>query len=164
MLLLNVGSGQRPFGVGWTNVDINPKWNPDVVAPGNALPFEDGTVDMVVLHHVLEHEGCGGGGLLEEAYRVLKRGGSLLVFVPDMLALARGWLEGRIADQVYLTNIYGAYMDSEADRHKWGYTHDSLHKVLHGVGFGPVHSFDWEEIDGASIARDWWILAMRAIK
>jgi predicted SAM-dependent methyltransferase len=171
----NIGSGQRPFtsteDVTWINIDSQPKWNPDVVCSGSQLVdkagfrIQDNTVDYVVLHHVLEHFGCGeGAGLVTEAYRVLKPGGSLLVFVPDMAALADRWFSDKISTQIYMTNVYGAYMGSEDDRHKWGYTESTLEEFLHTCA-------EWQHVfpptyfpAGADIARDWWILELECVK
>src|SRR5678815_699574 len=104
MLGLNCGSGQRPFqsypdeGVQWINVDVQDKWKPDIVADWNDLNmFGDGVADYVVSHHSLEHVGCGeGDGFIREAHRILKPGGSLLVFVPDNRALCGAYMDGRI--------------------------------------------------------------------
>lgn len=176
MIGLNCGSGQRPFtslpdeGIQWINIDINPKWDPDIVANWNDLSmFSSGSVDYVVSHHSLEHVGCGdGSGFIREAYRVLKPGGSLLVFVPDMKALAKRWLDGGLTDQIYMTNVYGAYMGDEADRHRWGYTSDSLQETLDyfrsGVAWAIIRPFDFRQIPGADIAQDFWILGMEAVK
>lgn len=168
MICVNVGSGQRRFGTRqhpWVNVDVQPRWNPEIVADAAHLPmFEDGTVDLVVAHHILEHYGCGDGeGMIREAHRILKPGGSFIVCVPDVWELSSMWREGHLSDQVYMTNMYGAYMNDEADRHKWGYTKKSLRLTL-SVAFRQVRMFDWREIQGASIARDRWILAMEGIK
>lgn len=170
-IALNIGSGQRPFvstpEISWVNVDSQAKWNPDWVGDGRHTPSKDSQFDLVVLHHVLEHFGCGEGeGLLKEAHRVLKPGGSLLVFVPDLRALARRWLNGdQFSTQVYVTNLYGAYMGDEADRHKWGFDSLSLHTTLNGSEvWRSVINFDWRHIPGADIAKDWWILGMEAIK
>ena len=165
----NIGSGQRPFTstfeVGWLNVDSQAKWNPDIVADGARLPVVDGVADYVVLHHVLEHFGCGEAkGLISEAYRVLKPGGSLLVFVPDLAQLARRWLEGGLSTQVYVTNLYGAYMGDEADRHKWGFDTNSLMTFLQTVGWSRLDLFDWRHIPGADIAKDFWIIGAEAVK
>ncbi len=73
------------------------------------------------------------------------------------------WLEGRLSDQLYFTNLYGAYQGHEADRHRWGYTYRSLWELLYGTGFNPV-MFDCRPIEGADIARDRWILGMEAVK
>jgi len=162
---INLGSGQRPFK-NWVNVDLNPKWSPDVVAEGaNYLyQLESDSVDKITLHHVLEHYGCGEAArLLAQCYRTLKPLGSLFVFVPDMRELAQMWFEGRLDDATYLINVYGAYMQDEADRHKFGFTRRSLFNELQGHGFR-VRMFDWREVEGADFARARWVLAVEAIK
>lgn len=170
MIGLNCGSGQRPFErkEGWVNIDINPRWNPDVLGHWNNLtPFEDGSVDYVVSHHSLEHVGCGeGNGFICEAWRVLKPGGSLLVFVPDMKKLAEMWLRGELTEQLYMTNVYGAYMGDEADRHAWGFSGDGILDYLRATAnWSTVRPFDWRTIPGADIARDdRWIASGEAIK
>lgn len=165
-LRINLGSGQRPFK-GWVNVDTQAKWNPEVVADGSSLPmFEDGCAEYVVLHHVLEHFGCGEGlGMLRECYRILEPGGSLIVTVPDMKEVVRGWATGRLSTQLFLTNIYGAYMGDEADRHKWGFTLGSLIKEIGSAGdWQDLKGFDYRSIEGTDIAKDWWILGVEAIR
>jgi predicted SAM-dependent methyltransferase len=171
MRRINIGSGQRRFGTPeapWINVDSQARWNPDVHADGELylrIDVVDASVDMICLHHVLEHYGCGeADALLRECHRVLVPGGSLLVFVPDLAELMLAWNSGRIDTQVYMTNIYGAYMGDEADRHRWGYTKQSLKDTLRLAGFDP-RPFDWRVIPGADIAGpDFWILAQEAIR
>lgn len=172
MIGLNVGSGQRPFKttpeVEWVNVDkiSRPGMEPDLICDGGDLwEQESDSVDYFVLHHVLEHFGCGEGTVLGvEAHRVLKPNGSLLVFVPNMRALAERWLEGRLSTQIYMTNVYGAYMGHEEDRHKWGFDPDHLFEFLSRTPWRSISLFDWRDIPGADIARDWWILGMECIK
>jgi len=169
MIRLNIGSGQRKFDNkhGWRNVDVNPKWHPDLVADGSHLPMiEDGSADVIVLHHVLEHFGCGEAApLIRECHRILCPGGSLLVFVPDMRQLFQAWMQGRLNTQLMMTNVYGAYMDSEADRHKWGYDRTSLKEFLgNSVAWSEIKAFDWRILPGGDIARDYWILGVEAIK
>ena len=166
-LRINLGSGQRKFGAGWTNVDINPKWDPDVIADGSDMPmFNAGSAEMIVCHHTLEHYGCGeASGMVKEAWRILRPGGSLIVCVPDMNELARMWLEGALSTQVYLTNVYGAFMDSEADRHRWGFDARSLREFLaSSAPWTKIVKLDFRTIPGADIARDRWILGMEAVR
>lgn len=151
----------------WVNVDLNPKWKPDVIANGSSMPmFDDNSADIIVLHHVLEHFGCGEAhDMLTECHRILRPGGSLLVFVPDMRALAKAWLKGDISTQIYLTNVYGAFMDDEADRHRWAFVRETLAETLSHARYCDVRMFDWRKIEGADIAGpDFWILAMEGIK
>lgn len=168
-LLLNIGSGQRRFSEPWINADCVSREGqvPDVVM--NALelwPWDDESAEIVCFHHVLEHFGCGEATpAIREAWRVLKPGGQLLVFVPDMRALARRWFTGQLSDQIYFTNLYGAYQSEEGDRHKWGFTIESLRDFLESCAeWKGVSLMMKETIPGADIAWDWWILSMRAVK
>lgn len=192
---INCGSGQRRFGgpgcpITWINVDkqcIPPDRVPDVVCDvgREKLPFSDGCMQYVVLHQVLEHFGCGESeSMLKECWRVLKPGGSLIITVPDMRALAGRWLGGELSTQVYMTNVYGAYMGDEADRHKWGFDWTSLKQFLTTMfvetgcdehfrdprgdcwecGDGEIRPFDWRDIPGADIAKDWWVLGIEVVK
>lgn len=165
-LWLNCGSGQRPFQKPWLNVDVQERWNPDVVLDlKQPWHFEDASADLVVFHHVWEHEGCQEArGMQEEAWRVLRPGGSLLVFVPNMRALAQAWLLGKLDTETYLINIYGAYMGNEHDRHRFGYTRETLERELKACPWTQVKPFDWRWIEGMDVARDWWVLAMEAVK
>ena len=66
---LNIGSGQRKFttvpeDMAWVNVDCvsrPPDQVPDLICNVGMepLPYDDGTIDMVVLHQVLEHMHLG---------------------------------------------------------------------------------------------------------
>jgi len=164
-LHLNLGSGQRPFAKPWINIDAQERWNPDLVADCSALPYADGSCDMIVLHHVAEHYGSGeANGLFDEAFRLLRPNGSLLVFVPDMRTLAQHWLMGKLDTETYLINVYGAYMGDEHDRHKFGFVQETLEKSLWRRGWVEVRPFDWRRIPGADLAKDWWVLAMEAVR
>jgi SAM-dependent methyltransferase len=176
MIGLNVGSGQRPFPstpeLKWVNIDSQARWNPDVVCDGANLvgsqgfTFTDNSVDYVVLIQVLEHFGCGEGeGLIKEAYRVLKPGGSLILSVPDLRALCTEWLHGKKLDtQLFVTCLYGAYMGDEADRHKWAFTSESLLAFLKAGPWKSVTIGRCPDISGSSIPHDWWILEAECIK
>lgn len=167
MIRLNVGSGQRKFADDFVNIDVNPKWEPDIIADATHLPmYADGSVDLIVLHHCVEHMTLGQSQqCFTEAWRVLRPGGSLLVFVPDLTALVQAWTHGKIDDYIFCVNLHGAFMDSEADIHRWSFTQQSLKKhIQKSAGWQRVKPFDWREIAGASIAKDFWIQGAEAIK
>ena len=165
-LKLNIGSGQRPFQKPWINVDCQEKWNPDVLADANSMPmFDDGSCQMIVLHHVLEHFGCGESlGLLKECYRMLEPGGRLLIFVPDVRALAQRWLMRQVDDYIFFVNLMGAYMGDDADRHKWHYSFDGLSALLKEIGWKQVSRLSPQIVPNADVTFDWWIMSVEAIK
>lgn len=170
-IALNVGSGQRRFAstdeVDWINIDsvTRPGCEPDILCDGTDLPYETGTVDYVVLHHVLEHFGCGeADSMIDEAYRVLKQDGSLLVFVPNVRAMCERYLMGQFDTQLFLTSLYGAYMGHDEDRHKWGYDSLTLMDSMKRLPWEKVSYFNGRQIPGADIAQDWWILGAECVR
>jgi predicted SAM-dependent methyltransferase len=71
---LNLGCGFKKFE-GFTNVDMNPIFKPEVVCDLNKFPwpFEDGEFDHIVAKDILEHLGEKPGDLLkviQELYRI----------------------------------------------------------------------------------------------
>jgi SAM-dependent methyltransferase len=173
-LRICAGSGQRPHGQGWINLDIQERWRQAALDKGgeflrcdmNRLPFPEESASLVIAHQVCEHAGCNESApFVSEAYRVLKPGGSLLVFVPDMFELARGYLDGKISTQIYMTNVYGAYMGDEADRHRWGFDRGSLYDFLRSSApWSRISGFNWRDIPGTNLANAWWVLDAEAVK
>lgn len=166
-LRINVGSGQRPFGRTWTNVDIQERWKPDVVADGSRMPiFDDASAEVIVSHQCIEHVGLGEfRAHIAEAHRILAPGGLFIITTPDLYELSKAWMAGKISDYIFCVNLYGAYMQEETDRHRWLYTAKTLAAALREAAqWSSVKPFDWRHIENADIARDWWILGMEAVK
>lgn len=167
MICINSGSGQRPFKKPFVNVDVNPRWRPDIVADCASMPMiESNSVDLIVFHHCAEHMTLGQSqAAFAEAHRVLVPGGSMLVFVPDLRALTHAWISGRISDYIFCVNLHGAYMNDEADIHRWSFTYQTLFEhVGKAAKWSQRGAFDWRPIPGADLARDWWILDFEARK
>jgi len=83
---LNLGCGVNHLQ-GYVNVDVHPAAKPDVVHDLEHFPwpFEAGSVDEVVLSHVLEHLGRDPVvfvGIFQELYRVCKPGALVKIVVP----------------------------------------------------------------------------------
>jgi predicted SAM-dependent methyltransferase len=91
---LNLGCGSR-FHPAWTNFDIQPssagvrRWDLQ-----KELPFPDESFDVVYHSHVLEHfTKADGLSFLKRCFRVLRRGGTIRVAVPDLERIARLYIE-----------------------------------------------------------------------
>jgi len=95
-----------------------------LVAPDGSLPLDHGTVDVVWCSEVLEHV-PDTIAFLTEVRRVLRRGGRLLVTVPD---------HGRVKRTLIALGHYDAHYDP-LGQHVRFYTRRSLARVLHATGF-----------------------------
>ena len=91
---LNLGCGSR-FHPEWTNLDIQPlssrvrRWDLQ-----KDLPFPDESFDLVYHSHVLEHFSKADGlSFLKRCFRILRRGGTIRVAVPDLERIARLYIE-----------------------------------------------------------------------
>ena len=94
MKSINLGCGAR-FHPEWTNIDtthVSPHVRIHDVRKG--IPFPDETFDVVYHSHLLEHLPREAAvPFTQECYRVLKRGGTIRVAVPDLERITRLYLE-----------------------------------------------------------------------
>jgi len=103
VLDVGCGSGDRLsffLSIGWGNaIGVDPDANAVKagialrrninVGSADELPFGSGTMDAVVMHHVIEHV-RDQSVALAEAYRVLKSGsGQLVVITPNVMSIMR---------------------------------------------------------------------------
>jgi len=145
---LELGSGVKRGKNGWTTVDLR---GADInYNLRGGLPLKDESVDAIYTSHMLEHIPYKGLMiLLKECHRVLKKGGSLSVCVPNAKLYIQAYLEGRefedrskmyqealpetgsLLDQVN----YIAYMD---DGHTYLFDEENLVNTLKKGGFNNV--------------------------
>jgi hypothetical protein len=83
---LNLGCGNRKLS-DWVNVDSSPGCNPDqlVDLEQTPWPWPDGSVEEVLLSHVLEHLGRTTESylaIIKELYRVCAHGAKVTIIVP----------------------------------------------------------------------------------
>jgi predicted SAM-dependent methyltransferase len=91
---LNIGCGNY-YHKDWTNIDFVSK-SKDVVAHNllNGIPFPDYNFDVVYHSHVLEHfQQKDGEKLIQECFRVLKKGGIIRIAVPDLEVICKEYLK-----------------------------------------------------------------------
>lgn len=178
---INLASGQRPFEKPWVNIDLieqtdsdGKPYQMDIIADAGELPMiEDNSVDVIVAHHLFEHIAIHDHDkYITEWRRILKTGGTLAIFVPNIREIDKAWIEGRIDTFIHNVNTYGAYQGHVEDLHKWAYDDKELCDRVSGWD-GTTNKFNWEVRDfnpsnplyaGASIAQDWWILSKEFIK
>ena len=148
MLKLDIGcSGRGTKWDGFIGVDIHNVPNPINGRPyikldfvRDDLPWESGTVDEIVMLHVIEHLTREEGVIaVKRAYDLLKSGGVMNIAVPDLMLLCKSYIEGN----ELLKLRHGANKDGKevwpgetyADRlnwaihqetHKWAYDQSSL--------------------------------------
>ena len=82
---LNLGSNVHKF-LGFINIDLDEKHNPDLVADCCHLDkhFEPNSVDFIHAGHFLEHVPYGDAiRIIKQCHSILKPFGSLLITVPD---------------------------------------------------------------------------------
>jgi len=90
---------------------------PRLAEAGYAAEF----FDAVVIWHVLEHA-ADPRGTLAEAHRILRRGGRLVVAVPNFASLQARWSGA-------------AWFHLDAPRHLYHFPLDALERLLEAVGF-----------------------------
>ncbi len=182
MIKINLASGQRPFPKPWINVDLIEQFDGegkpyalDIKTDAKDLHmFDDNSVDIIVAHHLVEHIPLHEiSSFIAEWHRVLRAGGILAVYVPNLKEIDRAWLEGRIDTFIHNVNTYGAYQGHIEDTHKWGYDEAELRDRVSGWD-GNQKSIGWSRIEkpnysdpryqGADVAHDWWILEMEFTK
>lgn len=146
---LNLGCGDKKLP-GYINVDYAPSRKgvtPDILLDLRKLTFQDATVDEILSVHVIEHfYYWEAEGLLKEWARVLKSGGRLVLECPNILSAAQVLLndpDGAVGPgkegSMSMWPLYGDPNWSDPLMcHKWGYTPNSLIRLLENVGFKEV--------------------------
>lgn len=151
---LNLGSGPC-YLEGWINTDIRKDMSWDVDQYWDftkRIPLKDETVDMILAWHIVEHIPMQDlGGVFEDWFRVLKRGGKVFIGCPDMGKIAKhivdrdgAWNEWYIC----MVNVFGPYNGSVGDLHRWGYNFDELGKKLNNAGFVGYRGLDRNTLFG----------------
>ncbi|MDB4726089.1 methyltransferase domain-containing protein [bacterium] len=142
MIAINLGCGQRKIP-NYINVDLNPASEPEVLADiTQKLPFDDNYADEICSFHVIEHlDRNSVDDIIDDWFRILKPGGKLVIECPDLMKIAKTLLQPfshNHAEWARMTvmGIYGNPADPiPFMMHKWGYTPESLTRILKLHGF-----------------------------
>ncbi|MFA5048804.1 MAG: methyltransferase domain-containing protein [Patescibacteria group bacterium] len=109
--------------------------NHDIQYP---LPFQDNSVEEIVIYQVVEHfQQYNVGKLLQNMNRILITGGKILISVPDTKGLAKLLIDSNTEDleNLAIRYLYGTQKNIWS-HHYCGYTNNSLKKLLGEYNFG----------------------------
>lgn len=131
---INLGSGQQTL-TGYLNLDIKGKGE-GYIDMNEPLDLPSGSVDEILMVHSFEHiKTWSLEEVVKSIHRVLKKGGKLIIEVPNLRVLCRKYLDG---NAMMLEWIYGNQGD-ETEVHYWGWDRKSLVEYLKVFGFEYVN-------------------------
>ena len=135
---LNLGSGRNSLN-GYINIDIEPLVGADLVWDAQTfLPYDDGTIDEILVYHLLEHfEVNRLKPILRHWRRLLKPGGTLIIESPDFAKLFPFLLEKVESDEKDWDWVSWAIYAGEKHGHRCALTAGWVKQLL-GSGWSIV--------------------------
>jgi predicted SAM-dependent methyltransferase len=142
---LEIGSGNKPKE-GYLHFDVRENVKADIVGDARKLPFNDEEFSEVYsrffLEHLLRKDALVA---LSEMFRVLKKGGTLEIIVPNIDYFFKLFTtETGQKKEWALNKIYG-FENYIQDHHYFGYDEDTLTKALILSGFCEIERVNEEE-------------------
>ena len=146
---INVGCGVFKAPSDWVNVDVDPLYNPDVLAvAGEPLPFDDHTVERVYLGHVLEHMEYKreAPAFLRDVKRILAPNGQVAVVGPDYDRAVAGEFGQDIIDAIQHRQPEGSG-DQVGFYHQWTATGANTLSLVKRVWRSNVNVVELAELE-----------------
>ena len=147
---LHLGSGKR-YIPGFVHVDINKFPHVDFVHDIRTLPMiKRNSVELIYFCHGIEYfDRLEIKNVLKEWKRVLKKGGTLRLAVPNFEALIKAYKKYNELDKV-IGPLYGRWEITQKNKtlviyHKTVYDFKSIKKVLKDAGFTNIKRYDWRK-------------------
>lgn len=148
-LLLNIGCGELPRA-GWINIDINPCRGVYYSDVARSIPLRNESVRHIHCEHLLEHlDYEGARKFLAECLRILEKGGSLRLILPDAEKYLRAYCQNDKEFFEEFKNLGGGgpfrtrleiinQMFRMGGAHKFAWDLEVLSMVLKEIGFTKV--------------------------
>jgi len=155
-IFVEVGSGKSPRP-GWIHCDIYPGESVKYVCRAWAIPFKPNSVHEIYARHVLEHL------THKEAIRtlkhwlcVLKLGGRIDINVPDLRKHIEQlgekgyspYINFKVTNEEHAMAGFYGWQKNIYDIHKWGYTFETLSKLLREIGYNNIRRIEDSSISG----------------
>ena len=133
---LNIGSGKE-YRQDWLNIDVNEKFNPDIVMDMRSLMFPDESVDEILMQDVLDHVTfVEGKEVLRKCYGWLKNNGTLNIRTPNLSFIGR---EASKGNHEAIKWLYGSdgegHTNYDSNIIRWCYSENSLRIIMEAIGF-----------------------------
>lgn len=147
---LHLGCGTKRIE-GFTNIDVRKLPNVDLIDDISTLHnVVDSSVDLIYACHVLEHFGRHDYmGVLRRWYRVIKKGGTLRLSVPDFGEVVKYYNEHQDMSKL-MGFLYGGQTYKQ-NYHYCAWDFNSLQNDLELVGFTDVKRYNWRETEHSDI-------------
>jgi len=150
---LHLGCGHQKLQ-GYLNIDGEfMRHDNDIIIHDISQPFPipDNCVDEILTVHVIEHFSREIPPLMfKEFLRICKPGGFVATEWPDFLKMCKEvvknpdcfWTTDKRLVKRTISGIYGDYAryPDPVMLHKWGYSEESMIKLLKEIGFSTVHA------------------------
>lgn len=136
---LNLGCGNNILK-NYTNIDqFNNLKGVDIKCNIRELPYDDSSVDEILISHVMEHFSFDDVQIVfKEMSRVLKIDGILEIYVPDFISCIDKWNNAE-DDWSSLEWIFGS-QSHPGNFHLCGYTIESMKKIVEDFNFEIVEN------------------------
>ena len=136
-----MGCGTRRLS-GYTGVDAVARDGVDIVAPADAIPLADAVATEVLAIHLCEHLlPWRLPFALREWHRLLKKGGRLVLEMPDLFKACQNVVDGRMkggkhVDQLSMFALYGDIRtEDEFMLHRYAYSFKTISPLVEAAGF-----------------------------
>lgn len=147
---LHLGCGKRNIP-GFVHVDLDDHPHIDHKHDIRTLPmFDDDSIDLIYACHVVEYfDRVEVLDILREWRRVLRRGGTIRLAVPDFAALSEAYQRWHDLSKI-IGPLFG-HIEIETPEgpqklfHRTTYDFNALQKTLESAGFRDVRRYDWRE-------------------
>lgn len=141
---LHIGCGAKVLS-GYKNIDLLDLPHIDYkTSADNLSMIEDNSIEEIYACHILEHFGRHDvPRVLEEWYRVLKKGGVLRIAVPNFEAIVKVYTQGVDIEKV-MGLLYGG-QDYEYNFHYQTFDYSRLQRLLTESNFTNAELYDWKD-------------------